>query len=48
MADLTLAPTPAPAELGPGQIRVQIRAAGLNSDDVAGRVSRDQPPRRWW
>ncbi|MGV0552900.1 fatty-acid--AMP ligase [Mycobacterium kansasii] len=34
LANLTLVPTPAPTTLGPGQIRVQIRAAGLNFHDV--------------
>ncbi|WP_180276305.1 type I polyketide synthase [Mycobacterium ostraviense] len=34
LADLTLAPAPAPTALKPGQIRVQIRAAGLNFRDV--------------
>ncbi|MGV7608844.1 fatty-acid--AMP ligase [Mycobacterium kansasii] len=34
LANLTLVPTPAPTALGPGQIRVQIRAAGLNFHDV--------------
>ncbi|KZS71159.1 fatty acyl-AMP ligase, partial [Mycobacterium kansasii] len=34
LANLALAPTPAPTALGPGQIRVQIRAAGLNFHDV--------------
>nr|WP_304528657.1 type I polyketide synthase [Mycobacterium sp. E2327] len=34
LANLTLLPTNLPATLAPGQIRVQIRAAGLNFHDV--------------
>ncbi len=34
LASLALVPTDAPAELGPGQIRVAVRAAGLNFRDV--------------
>ena len=34
LANLTLLPTEPPAALAPGQIRVQVRAAGLNFRDV--------------
>ena len=34
MADLALLPAGSPATLAPGQIRVQVRAAGLNFRDV--------------
>ncbi|OBG28373.1 type I polyketide synthase [Mycobacterium sp. 852002-51057_SCH5723018] len=34
LSNLTLLPTDAPATLAPGQIRVQVRAAGLNFRDV--------------
>ncbi|KZS78216.1 hypothetical protein A4G29_18495 [Mycobacterium kansasii] len=35
LTQLTLIPTSPPATLGPGQIRIQVRAAGLNFHDVA-------------
>ena len=34
LANLTLLPTEPPTALAPGQIRVQVRAAGLNFHDV--------------
>ncbi len=34
LTNLTLVPTNPPATLAPGQIRVQVRAAGLNFHDV--------------
>jgi mycoketide-CoA synthase len=34
LASLALLPTEPPAELGPGQVRVKVRAAGLNFRDV--------------